>query len=109
LTATDIARIGLPFPFPFEELEVATAYLAVMANTYVGIYSGVSRTDPTQGVIVVASEAADAFKSPFASPALFTEPNTGTLSISRVVGAVVTLKDAHGRLHTLNIQTQMFS
>jgi hypothetical protein len=105
----DIARMGLPFPFPFEELKVSTAYLAVMANTYIGIYSGVSRTDPTQGVIVVASEAADAFKSPFASPGLFTEANTGTLSISRVIGAVVTLKDAHGTLHTLNIQTQTFS
>jgi hypothetical protein len=109
LTGADVARIGLPLPFPGEEMTVSTAYLAVVANSYLGIYTGVSPTDTTQGVIVVASQAADAFKPPFAAPGMVMENGTGSLSISRVNGAEATLKDAHGLRHTFNLQTHSFS
>jgi hypothetical protein len=107
LTAADFG--GMPFPFPGEWMTVSTAYLAVVDNSYLGIYTGVSPTDATQGVIVVASQAADAFKSPFAAPGMVTELGTGTLSILDVNGAEVTLKDAHGVRHTFNLQTHAFS
>ena len=110
VTAADIARLGLPLPFPGEQMTVSTAYAPGTDNDgYEGVYTGVSPSDPTQGMIIVISQEMDASKSPFAPPVVVTESGTGALTMTEVNGAEVTLRDAHGNRHTFSVLTDAFS
>jgi hypothetical protein len=108
-TAADIARLGLPLPFPGKEMTVSTDYVPVADSNYEGVYTGVSPSDPTEGMIIVISDEADASKSPFAPPRIVTETDTGALTITQVIGAELTLKDVHARRHTFDVLTNSFS
>ncbi len=108
-TAADIARPGLPLPFPGEQMTVSTDYVPVADSSYEGVYTGASPSDPTEGMIIVISDESHASESPFAPPQIVTEIGTGALTITQVIGPEVTLKDAHGRRHTFNVLTDAFS
>jgi hypothetical protein len=108
-TAADIARLGLPLPFPGEEMTVSTDYVPVADSSYEGVYTGVSPSDPTEGMIIVISDEANASKSPFAPSRIVMETGTGALTITQVIGPELMLRDAHGARHTFNVLTDAFS
>jgi len=108
-TAADIARLGLPLPFPGGQMTVSTDYVPVADSSYEGVYTGVSPSDPTEGMITVISDESHASESPFAPSRIVTETGTGALTITQVIGPEVTLKDAHGGRHTFSVLTDAFS
>ena len=98
---------GIPLPFRASELTVSNLYLDLRGQTYLGVYGGAVPTDPQQGQILVHTDNPLGHDPAYRSGSFPTPLRDGTVTLTRVTGALVQFHTAH-HSGTFNLATHQY-
>jgi len=104
---TEVLYGGTPLPFRPSELSVTSLYLDPRGQTYLGVYGGAVPTDPQQGQILVHTDNPLGYDPAYRSGSFPTPLRDGTVTLTRVTGALVQFHTAH-HSGTFNLATHQY-